>query len=158
MHPIEARLTELGYPFLLDPPVRPFERVRIVGDMAYVSGHGPTDEHGRVLFTGRVGRDLTTEEGYEAARRVVAACLGSLRDALDGDLDRIDQVVKILAFVNSAPDFHAQPQVVNGFTELLLEVLGDRGRHARSAIGTSNLPNNMAVEVEMIVKVRPAGG
>lgn len=156
MHPIEATLTALGYPFLERAPKRPFERVRIVDGMAYVSGHGPTDEHGNVLFTGRVGSDLTTEQGYEAARRVVAACLGSLSDALDGDLDRIDHVVKILAFVNSAHDFHDQPRVVNGFTELLLEVLGERGRHARSAIGTSNLPNNMAVEVEMIVKVHPA--
>lgn len=158
MHPIEARLTELGYPFLIAAPARPFERARIVDDMAYVSGHGPTDEHGRVLVIGRLGRDVTTEEGYEAARRVVAACLGSLSHVLDGDLDRIDHVVKILAFVNSAPDFHDQPKVVNGFSELLLEVLGERGRHARSAIGTSNLPNNMAVEVEMIVKLRPAGG
>jgi len=156
MHPIEAKLTALGYPFQKDPPKRPFERVRIVDDMAYVSGHGPTDEHGKVVFSGRLGTDLTTEQGYEAARYVVAACLGSLQDAL-GDLDRIDQVVKLLAFVNSAHDFHDQPIVVNGFTDLLLEVLGDRGRHARSAIGTSNLPNNMAVEVEMIVKIRPVG-
>jgi len=157
MHPIEAKLVALGYPFLKDPPKRPFERVRIVGDMAYVSGHGPTDEHGNVVFKGRVGADLTVEEGYEAGRRTVAACLGSLQEVL-GDLDRIDQVVKLLAFVQSAPDFHAQPAVVNGFTDLLLEVLGERGRHARSAIGTSNLPNDMAIEVEMIVKIRPAAG
>lgn len=156
MHPIEAKLTALGYPFLKEAPKRPFERVQIVDNMAYISGHGPTDEHGTLLFSGRVGRDLTLEQGYEAARRVVAASLGSLSAALHGDLDRIEQVVKVLAFVNSAPDFHAQPLVVNGFTELLLEVLGERGRHARSAIGTSNLPNNMAVEVEMIVKLRDA--
>lgn len=155
MHPIEAKLTALGYPFQKNPPKRPFERVRIVGDMAYVSGHGPTDANGKVLFTGRLGTDLTTKEGYEAARHVVAACMGSLQEAVK-DLDRIDEVVKILAFVNSAHDFHDQPLVVNGFTDLLLEVLGDRGRHARSAIGTSNLPNNMAVEVEMIVKLHPA--
>lgn len=156
MHPIEAKLEALGYPFLKTAPTRAFERVRIVDDMAYVSGHGPTDADGKVVFTGRLGADLTTEQGYEAARRVVAACMGSLQDAL-GDLDRIDHVVKILAFVNSAHDFHDQPLVVNGFTDLLLEVLGDRGRHARSAIGTSNLPNNMAVEVEMIVKIRSDG-
>jgi enamine deaminase RidA (YjgF/YER057c/UK114 family) len=155
MHPIEAKLTALGYPFQKNPPKRPFERVRIVGDMAYVSGHGPTDANGKVLFTGRLGTDLTTKEGYEAARHVVAACMGSLQEAVK-DFDRIDEVVKILAFVNSAHDFHDQPLVVNGFTDLLLEVLGDRGRHARSAIGTSNLPNNMAVEVEMIVKLHPA--
>lgn len=155
MHPIEARLNALGYPFLIEAPPRPFERVRIIGDLAYVSGHGPTDEHGTLLFTGQLGRDLTVEQGYEAARRVVAACLGSLKHALDGDLDRLGEVVKILAFVNSAPGFHAQPLVVNGFSELLRELLGDRGRHARSAIGTSNLPNDMAVEVEMIVTVRP---
>ena len=116
-------------------PKRAFERVRIVGDMAYVSGHGPTDEHGKVLFEGRLGADLTTEQGYEAARRVAAACLGSLQEAL-GDLDWIDQVVKLLAFVNSARDFDDQPLVANGFTDLFLEAPRRSRAPRASAIGT----------------------
>ena len=128
-------------------------QAKVVGDLAFLSGHGPHDEHGKLVAVGRVGSDVTIEEGYKAAQRVAINCLGTLKTTL-GDLTRIEEVVKVLGFVNSAPDFHRQPEVLNGFTELLLEVLGEKGNHARSAIGTSNLPNNQSVEVEMIVRIR----
>lgn len=153
MDSIEQRLEKLGYRFEANPPARAFERVKIVGDIAYVSGHGPTDENGDLVAVGRVGSDVTLEVAREAARRVAVNCLGSLKEAL-GSLDRIAEIIKVLAFVNSAPQFHQQPEVVNGFTDLMIELLGDRGRHARSSIGTSNLPANQPVEIEMIVRVR----
>jgi enamine deaminase RidA (YjgF/YER057c/UK114 family) len=155
MDAIERKLRDLGYRFQEPVPPRPFDRVKIVGDLAFLSGHGPTDEGGKLVAVGRVGSDVSVEEGYEAARRVAVNCLGTLKTAL-GDLGRIEEVVKVLAFVNSAPEFHRQPEVVNGFTDLLVEVLGEKGRHARSAVGTSNLPGNQSVEVEMIVRVRAA--
>lgn len=153
MDEIETKLRAMGYGFQEVVPPRPFRRVKVVGDLAYVSGHGPTDEQGTLLSVGRLGRDVTVEEGYEAARRVAVNCLGSLKQEL-GDLGRVEEIVKVLAFVNSAPDFHRQPEVVNGFTDLLIELFGERGRHVRSAVGTSNLPNNQSVEVEMLVRIR----
>jgi enamine deaminase RidA (YjgF/YER057c/UK114 family) len=149
----EDRVRSLGYRFAMEAPPRPFDRVKVVSDIAYVSGHGPTDPEGRLTAVGRVPTDVSMEDAYQAARLVAVNCLASLKGAL-GSLERVEEVIKVLAFVNSAPDFHQQPRVANGFTDLLLEVFGERGRHARSAIGTSNLPNNQVVEVEMIVRVR----
>lgn len=153
MSEIEQRLRDLGYAFLHERPQRRFVDAKQVSDLVFLSGHGPEDEHGRLTWVGKVGREVTVEQGYEAARRVAVNCLGSLKVHL-GDLERIEEVVKVLGFVNSAPDFHRQPEVMHGFTDLLLEVLGERGRHARSAIGTNTLPNDQPVEVEMIVRVR----
>jgi len=96
---------------------------------------------------------LTLEQGYEAAR-ITALNLLSIIKAAVGDLDRIERVIKALGFVNSAPDFHRQPEVINGASDLLVELLGDRGRHARSALGTSNLPMNIPVEIELIVRIK----
>jgi enamine deaminase RidA (YjgF/YER057c/UK114 family) len=149
----EERILELGYRFARDLPLRPYDRVKIVGELAYVSGHGPTDEHGRLTVVGQVPTDVNVEDAYAASRLVAVNCLGSLKVAL-GSLERVEEVVKVLGFVNSAPGFAQQPSVLNGFTDLLLEVFGERGRHARSAIGTNSLPNNQSVEVEMIVRVR----
>lgn len=123
------------------------------GDMLFLSGHGPSDNEGTFLFTGQVGSDLTLEEGYQAARAVGLQLLRSIRDNL-GDLDRVDYLVKALGFVNSAPGFYQQPEVINGFSDLMTEVFGDRGTHSRSAIGTSVLPMNIPVEIELIVAVR----
>lgn len=153
MDRIEARLHELGYRFWPTLPERPFDHVKVVNDLAYVSGQGPVDEAGRLIAVGRVGADVTVDVAYQGARRTAVNCLGVLKQAL-GDLERIEEVVKVLVFVNSDKDFHGQPLVANGFTDLLVEVLGARGRHARSAIGTSNLPNNQSIEAEMIVRVR----
>lgn len=123
------------------------------GPILYVSGHGPEDDNDNLLYVGRVGKDLTVEEGYQAARQTGIQLLRAIHDHL-GSLERVDRILKVLAFVNSADDFHDQPKVVHGFSDLMIEVFGERGRHARSAIGTSNLPGNQPVEIEMIVRVR----
>lgn len=123
------------------------------GDLLFVSGHGPSDNEGNLLFRGRVGAEVSPEDAYQAARATGIQLLRSIRDHL-GDLDRVDRIVKALGFVNSAPDFHDQPKVIHGFSDLMLELFGARGQHARSAIGTSNLPGNQPVEIELIVAVR----
>ena len=123
------------------------------GNILYVSGHGPDDHEDKLLFVGQVGSDLTLEEGYKAARQVGIQLLRSVHDHL-GSLNRVERILKVLAFVNSASDFHDQSKVVHGFSDLMVEVFGENGRHARSAIGTNNLPRNQPVEIEMIVKVR----
>jgi len=122
--------------------------------LVFLSGHGCELESGEPIHRGRVGSDLTVQQGYEAARQCGINLLASLKAHL-GDLDRVERIVKVLGFVNSAPDFFRQPEVMHGLTDLMVTVFGESGRHARSAIGTSVLPNNQAVEIEMIVKVRP---
>jgi len=124
-----------------------------VDNTLYVSGHGPEDNDGNLLFRGRVGAEVTLEEGYQAARATGLQLLRSVRDHL-GSLDRVDRIVKLLGLVNSADDFHDQPAVIHGCSDLLVEVFGERGRHARSAMGTSNLPLNQPVEIEMILTFR----
>lgn len=153
MRDIEARLAALGYRFEPPPPPRPYERVALFGDTAYVAGHGPTDEHGVPVALGRLGAELAVAEGSEAARRSTVNCLGSLQHAL-GDLDRIERVVKVVGYVASAPGFFEQTEVVHGCSELLHELLGERGAHARSAIGVVALPKNVPVSIEMVVRIR----
>ncbi len=152
MGKIDERLAELGYTLRIDTTPRKIEMFKTVGDIVYLSGHGPHDLDGNLVAVGRVGSDVTVELGYEASKRVALNALGTLKNAI-GDLDRVEEIIKVLGFINSAPDFHRQPEVLNGFTDVLIEVFGDKGRHARSAVGTSNLPNNQSVEVEMIVRI-----
>jgi enamine deaminase RidA (YjgF/YER057c/UK114 family) len=151
---IEDRLGELGLelPALpaAPPGVRlPFEFVRVHGDVAYVSGHGPLDGD-RVLFTGRVGAEVSVEQGYEAARATGLSMLASLKREL-GDLDRVTGWLKALGFVTCGEGFNATPAVINGFSDLILALWGDAGRHTRSAIGAGALPFGMPVEVEAVV-------
>ena len=151
---IEERLGELGFQLpavLAAPPgVRlPFELVRLHGDLAYVSGHGPSDGE-RLLFSGRVGAEVSVEQAYEAARATALSMLASLKQEL-GDLDRVTGWVKALGFVNCAEGFNDTPTVMNGFSDLILALWGDAGRHARSAIGAGELPFGMPVEVEAVV-------
>ena len=153
MDPIERKLLALGHAFRDRTPARKIESCKVVGEMAYLSGHGPHEADGSLKYVGKVGKDLTVEQGYAAAARVAVNCLGSLRNTL-GSLEDIEEVVKVLGYVHCTPEFDRQPDVMNGFTDLLLEVLGDKGRHARSAIGASSLPHGQAVEVEMIVRIR----
>lgn len=122
------------------------------GNLLYVSGVGPAPGPDGTVPKGKVGQDLTLEQGYEAARLVGINLLARLKDAL-GDLDRVARVVKLLSMVNASPDFTQTPAVANGCSDLLVEVFGERGRHARSAVGMAALPNNIAVEIEMIVEV-----
>ena len=154
MGAIDDRLGELGLalpaPMAAPAGVRlPFEVVRVHGDLAYVSGHGPVDGD-RVLFTGRVGAEVSQEEAYEAARATGLSMLASLAREL-GDLDRVAAWPKVLGFVRCAEGFDATPAVINGFSDLILELWGDAGRHARSAIGAAALPFGMPVEVEAVV-------
>lgn len=121
-----------------------------VGDLLYMSGRTP-DRTGK-QWHGQVGKEYTAEEGYEAAREVAWSQLCAAKSAL-GELSRIKRVVKVLGMVNSAPGFGDQPQVINGFSALLVEVFGEQGRHARSAVGMAGLPGNVPVEVEVIFQV-----
>jgi enamine deaminase RidA (YjgF/YER057c/UK114 family) len=153
---IEDRLAELGLElprtFAAPPGVEfKFDLVRVSGGVAYVSGHGPMDGP-EVLVQGKVGTDVTVEQGYEAARLTTLSILRSLKDEL-GDLDRVTGWIKALGLVNCAPGFNLTPAVVNGFSELVRETWGDRGNHARSAIGASELPFDWPVEVEAVVEV-----
>ena len=149
----EARLKELKLELPPAPkPVAVYRPLVVVGNMAYVSGHGPL-KMDKSLITGRVGTDLTLDEGKAAARQVGLAILATLRDQL-GSLDRVKRLVKVLGMVNSAPDFLDHPKVINGFSELFVEIWGpENGMGARSAVGMGPLPGNIAVEVEAIFEL-----
>jgi enamine deaminase RidA (YjgF/YER057c/UK114 family) len=157
---IESKLASLGLvlPAPLKPPsgvVLPFAMVRVVGTRAFVSGHGPQNADGTLAHPlGKVGSDLTIEQGYAAARLVALSIFASLQRAL-GDLDRIAAWSRVLGMVNSAPGFVRQPAVINGFSDLVLEVFGaEVGAHARSAVGLFELPFGISVEVEAEVELR----
>jgi len=153
---VEAKLRAMGIE--LPEPPRPMANyvpaVR-VGNLVFLSGHGPRGE-ARGRFVGKLGRDLTTEEGYQAARQVMIGMLATLKATI-GDLDRVRRIVKLLGMVNCTEDFTEQPQVINGASDLLVELFGENGRHARSAVGMQSLPGgregSIAVEIEMIVEV-----
>ena len=154
MSTVEDRLEELGLvlPEPLQMPsgvVLPFPWVRVVGSRALISGHGPTTADGSLARPlGKVGAEVSVEEGYEAARLTGLAMLASLKREL-GSLERITAWSRVFGMVNSAPGFHRQPAVINGFTELILSVFGPEvGAHARSAVGLAELPFNIPVEIE----------
>ena len=147
------RLRELGIELPAAPrPVAAYVPAVRAGDLVYTSGQIPLRE-GRVEYAGRVGEDLSVEQGAAAARLCCLNALAVLRAEL-GDLDRITRVVRVVGYVRSAPGFTEQPRVVNGASELLLDVFGEAGRHARSAVGVSELPLGSAVELELVVQVR----
>ena len=149
----ENRLVRLGLKLpALSKPSAFLKRVVITGNLAFVSGHGPVRYDG-TMITGRVGGELTLEEGKAAARQVGLAILATLRSQL-GSLDRVKRLVKTLGMVNGAPGFVEQPQVINGYSELMSEVFGqDNGVGARSAVGLGALPGNIAVEIEAIFEL-----
>lgn len=152
MSRIEQRISELGLE--LPEPTRPvanyLSAVR-VGQLVYVSGHGPKPDPNNE-FVGKVGSDVDVETAYRAAGVTILNCLSTLRAEI-GDLDRVERVVKLLGMVNSAAGFNKQPQVINGASDRLVDIFGDRGRHARSAVGMAELPGDIAVEIELIVKI-----
>lgn len=123
-------------------------------DLLFIGGHGPEDEvTGEPFYVGRLGADLSVEDGYKAAR-ICGEILLSAMDEYLGNLDRVDYIVKAFALVSSDPEFYEQEKVADGFSDLMVKVLGDRGVHARSAMGTSNLPGNIPVEIELIVRIK----
>jgi enamine deaminase RidA (YjgF/YER057c/UK114 family) len=149
----EARLKELGLVLpTLPKPVANYLPYRLAGNLLYLSGQGPRDEKGASL-TGKLGAEIGVEEGYRRARLVGLGLLATMRDAL-GSLDRVEFVVKLLGMVNAVPSFNDSPKVINGCSDLFVEVFGDAGRHARSAVGNAMLPNQISVEIEGIVAVR----
>lgn len=150
----EARLKELQ--ITLPTPGRPMAKYKMavrVGNMLYVSGHGPAKLSDKTPITGCCGKDLTLEQGKECARAVAINILATVRDQL-GSLDKVKRLVKTLGMVNSTPDFTQHPAVINGYSELMAEVFGeDAGVGARSAVGMAALPGNLAVEIEAIFEV-----
>ena len=152
----EARLKELGIVLpQMRTPIANFVMYRQAGNILYLSGQGPLDENGKQL-TGKVGGPggVSLEEAYRRARLVGLGLLAATRDAL-GSLDRVDFIVKLLGMVNAVPEFNDSPKVINGCSDLFVEVFGDAGRHARSAVGNVMLPNQISVEIEAIVAVKP---
>jgi hypothetical protein len=159
MAEIEKRLVALG--LVLPGPIKappgvalPFQFVRVKGVRAFISGHGPTQTDGSLAGPfGKLGRELTVEEGYHSAHLVALAILGSLKRAL-GDLDRINAWNRIFGMVNSAPGFNKQPSVINGFSDLILDLFGPEiGAHSRSAVGMAELPFDIPVEIEGEVEI-----
>ena len=149
---IEEKMKKLGLelPNIAKPVAAYVPTVR-VGNLVYISGQGVTRD-GKALMTGHVGAELSVEDGYEGARICALNALAALKQEI-GDLDKVRRIVKVLGFVNSAPGFEEQPYVINGFSETMERIFGDKGRHARSAISANELPFGTPVEVEMIVEV-----
>ncbi len=154
---IEQRLKELGIEIPLYRPVPPeFNFVHTVqaGELLFLAGHGPHGPDGKLAFHGRVGQEVSLEEGYQAARLTGLNLLATLKNSL-GSLDRVARLVKVLGMVNAVEGFGQQPQVINGASDLFVKVFGEEiGKHARSAVGMGSLPFNMPVEIEMIVLVK----
>lgn len=158
---IEDRLKALGLhlpPSMQPPPgvVLPFSPVRVVRDRAYVSGHGPQNDDGTFAGPyGKVDADVSVEQGYEAARQAALSILGSLKREL-GDLDRVTAWLRVFGMVSSSPGFQRQPAVINGFSDLIIELYGQAGAHARSAVGLAELPFGIPVEIEAEVQISGA--
>ena len=150
---VEMKIKEMGIELpSAGTPVANFVPAVRTGNLVFLSGHGPGRYDGTPI-KGKVGADLNLDEGYEAARQVALVLLASLKAEI-GDLDKVRRIVKLLGMVNCKPDFVDQPKVINGASDLLVEIFGDKGKHARSAVGMNALPMNIAVEIEMIVEVQ----
>jgi enamine deaminase RidA (YjgF/YER057c/UK114 family) len=149
---IEAKLKELGYDLPEAPqPFANYVTVNRSGNLLFTSGSG-CFLNGKAVYQGRLGEDLSIEQGYEAARITALNLLSIVKNEL-GDLNKVKKVVKLLGFVSSTNDFYEHPKVIDGASDLLVEVFGDKGRHARSAIATNVLPMNLPVEIEVIIEV-----
>ncbi len=149
---IDARLEELGIEVPQPAvPVANYVGYVVTGNLIFVSGQVPV-EGGEFKFKGKLGAEISVEDGQAAARLCGINIIAQLKQALDGDLDRVTRIVKLGGFVNSTPDFVQQPQVVNGVSDLMVEVFGDKGRHARAAVSAGSLPIGVAVEVDAVVE------
>jgi len=151
----EQRLQELGITLPeVGSPIGNYVHAKRAGNLLYLSGKGPPEGADGRMPRGKLGAGMTVEEGYRHARQVGLVLIAAIQDALGGDLDRVEGIVKVLGMVNAAPDFEDHPKVVNGCSDLFVEVFGERGRHALSAVGMSSLPGGIPVEIEVIVAVR----
>jgi len=148
----DKKLKDLGIQ-LMEPtkPMANYVKAVRTGNLIFLAGHGPTLPDGSNI-TGKVGRDLTLEQGYNAAKQTAISLLSTLKAEI-GDFNKVKRVVKVLGMVNCHSDFTDQPKVINGCSDLLVAVFGDKGKHARSAVGMNSLPSNIAVEIEIIVEV-----
>lgn len=150
---INEKLNKMGIQIPQTPkPVAAYVPAVKTGSYIYTSGQIPSVD-GKLMYKGKVGKDLSLEEGYEAAKICAINCLSAIKSLIE-DLDNIDKVIKVTGFVNSAEGFNLQPKVVNGASDFLGNLFGDKGAHARSAVGVSCLPLDAAVELEMIVKIK----
>jgi enamine deaminase RidA (YjgF/YER057c/UK114 family) len=150
----EARLKQLGIVLPQVPtPMANYLPYRIAGNLLFLAGQGPRDDKGNSL-SGKVGAEVSVEEAYKRARQIGLQLLSTTRDAL-GSLDRVDTVVKMLCMINAVPEFRDHPKVANGMSDLFVEVFGDNGKHARSAVGMGSLPNQISVEIEGIFSIKP---
>src|SRR5579859_2988835 len=149
----EERLTAMGLDLPQIPPsIGNYVGCVQTGNLLFLSGKGPDLVGSGLHWLGKLGAELTTEEGYQAARDTMLNLLAVIRDEL-GQLSRVRRVVKLLGMVNSTPNFDEQPKVINGASDLLVSIFGDKGRHARSAVGMQSLPGGIPVEIEMIVEI-----
>lgn len=150
----ESKLTELGIVLpKTSPPTNSYLPSVSTQGMIYLSGKGPRKDDGSYI-TGKLGKDLITSQGYEAARNIAIGQLTELKATL-GDLSKVKRIVKVTGFVNSTADFQEQSKVLDGFSDLMVEIFGEQGKHARTSVGVASLPFNMAVEVEVIVETQP---
>ena len=148
----EQKIKELGLTLPQPPtPVANYVRAVKTGNLLFVSGHGPYSD-GKTKVSGKVGRELTLDEGYQAARNVALNCLATIKATI-GDLDKVKRIVKMLGMVNCTDDFKDHPKVINGCSDLLVTIFDDAGKHARSAVGMQALPNQIPVEIEMILEI-----
>jgi enamine deaminase RidA (YjgF/YER057c/UK114 family) len=153
MHAIDQRLAQLGVTLPDAPaPAANYVPFVVIGTLVHISGQISQNEHG--LIKGRLGEDLSFEQGAEAARACAISLLAQLKKATGGDWDRLDRAVKLVGFVNSTAEFTDQPKVINGASDLIVAVLGDAGRHARSAVSAASLPLGVAVEIEAVFALR----
>lgn len=149
---VEKKLIELGITLPeTTKPVANYVNAVTTGNLVFLAGKGPKKEDGKYI-RGKLGQDVTIEEGYAAARRTGILQLAALKSEI-GDLNRVKRIVKVLGMVNATPDFEDHPKVINGFSDLMVEVFGDKGKHARAAVGMGSLPFNIACEIEMIVEI-----
>lgn len=148
----DKKVKELGIElFAPTKPVANYVKAVRVGNLLYLSGHGPGMADGTSI-SGKVGQDVTLEDGYAAARQAGISLLSTIKSEL-GSLNKVKRIVKVLGMVNCTPDFTDQPKVINGFSDLMVAVFGENGKHARSAVGMNSLPSNITVEIEIIVEV-----
>ncbi len=149
----ESKLKELGISLpVMSKPVANYVKYVQTGKLIYLSGHGPKNSKGEDI-TGKVGAGTSIDQGYDAARACAIQLISTLKDATGGDLKKVKRIVKVLGMVNCTPDFTDQQKVMNGCSDLLVAVFGEKGKHARSAVGMNALPNNIVVEIEMIVEI-----
>ena len=150
---IDNRVDSLGIELpKISSPIANYVNLVVAGDLVFLAGKGPKDDNGEYI-KGKLGKDLTVKQGYDAARRVAIMQLSVLKNEL-GSLDHIKRIVKVRGMVNATDDFEQHPEVINGYSDLMVEVFGESGKHARAAVGMASLPRNIACEIEMIVQLK----